>query len=124
MNIVRGNGQDWSDDDVQRALRAHLAPPSEASYWAQLEQRIVARVRTEGAREWWSWFPGWVRYGVVAAAAALLVAAITSWQVRTTQERVAYRELFDASSEVPVLSERVAPAHREREQTLQYLLTH
>lgn len=124
MKIIPGNAHEWSDDELQRALQAHLAPPGDDAYWESLEQRIMGRVRGEATREWWSWFPGWVRLGVAAAAAAILFAGVASWQTRAAQERMAYREIFDASNEVPVLSERDAPPHRERDQTLRYLLTH
>ncbi|MCC6316342.1 MAG: hypothetical protein IT361_01530 [Gemmatimonadaceae bacterium] len=124
MKIIQGSAHEWSDEELQRTLQSHLAPPTDTDYWSSLEERIMGRVRQEAAREWWSHFPGWVRLGVAAAAAAILVAGVASWQTRVAQERMAYRELFDASTDVPVLSERDVPVHREREQTLRYLLTH
>jgi anti-sigma-K factor RskA len=114
---------DADDAMVQQALAAHYAPPGDSSYWSRLESRIMSGVRADAAREWWSYFPGWVRYGVVAAAAAALIAAIASWQARATQDHMAYREILDADSEVLLLSERMAPADRDRNQTLRYLLT-
>ena len=89
MKLIHGDGRDWRDDEVQEALRAHYAPPGEDSYWAALEQRIMARVRAEASREWWSYFPGWVRYGVAAAAAAALVVGIASWQTSIAQDQAA-----------------------------------
>jgi hypothetical protein len=124
MKLIHGDGHDWTDDEVQRALQAHYAAPREDSFWADLEERTMRRIRAEGVREWWSYFPGWVRYGVAAAAAAILVAAIASWQAGIARDRLAYRELLDAPSEVPILSETRSAQKHEREQTLRYLLTH
>jgi anti-sigma-K factor RskA len=109
---------------VRRTLVARYAPPADSAYWDQLEARIMARVATESVQQWWAWFPGWVRYGLVAAAAAVLVAALASWQTRVAQDRLAVRELLDTPSEIPLLSEVVTPPDRDRNQTLRYLLTH
>ena len=127
MKLIDGTplGPEGEDRALREALASHVAPPGDPSYWAGLEARIMARVRAaDQVREWWGWFPGWVRYGVAAAAAALLVAAVASWQTRVAQERMAARELFDTPTEIPLLTERVSPARGDREQTLRYLLTH
>lgn len=125
MKLIHGDGRDWSDDEVQDALRAHYAPPADNSYWAALEHRIMARVRAEATREWWTYFPGWVRYGVAAAAAAALVVGVASWQTSIAQQRIAYEEILGPGSEVPILTESVTDRNRsQREQTLRYLLSH
>lgn len=126
MKLIHGNSPSPEADDaiVQRALAAHYAAPTDPSYWERLEAQILSRVGADSAREWWSWFPGWVRYGVVAAAAAALMAVAASWQTRVAQERLAYRELLETPTEIPLLSERALPPDRDRSQTLRYLLTH
>lgn len=125
MRIIHGDGGDWSDDDVQRALKSHYLAPSEESYWSSLESRILARIRAEAERTVWSHFPGWVRYGIAAAAAAAFVMAIASWQTRIAQERIAVKELFGTPSQIPLLTETLDPRPlEEREKTLRYLITH
>jgi hypothetical protein len=125
MNHSHEDGPPAGDDLLlRRTLVGHYAPPSDPSYWEQLEARILARVKGDVVEQWWGWFPGWVRYGMVAAAAAALVAAIASWQVQVAQERLAARELLDTPAEIPLLSEVVSPPNRDRNQTLRYLLTH
>jgi hypothetical protein len=125
MKLIHGDGRDWSDEEVQDALRAHYAQPEGDSYWASLERRILGHVRAEAAREWWTYFPGWVRFGIAAAAAAALVVGIASWQTGIAQERVAYEEILGPGSEVPILTESVTDRNRsQREQTLRYLLSH
>jgi hypothetical protein len=109
---------------IRRVLVSRYAPPADVSYWEQLEARIMARVVGDADRDWSTWLSGWVRYGLAAAAAALIVASVASWQTRAAQERVAVRELLDTPTEIPLLSEVVSPANRDRNKTLRYLLTH
>lgn len=124
MKIIHGNGRDWNDAELQQALAAHFTAPHDESYWASLESRVMDRIRRESGREWWSWFPGWVRYGVAAAAGAAILASVAAWQARVTQERIAYQELIGTPTEIPILSERMTPVDKDREHTLRYLLTH
>lgn len=109
---------------VRRTLVSHYQPPADPSYWEQLESRVMARVRGDGSRDWSAWLSGWARYGLAAAAAAVIVIGVASWQTRAAQERLAVRELLDTPDEIPLLSEVVAPADRDRNKTLRYLLTH
>jgi hypothetical protein len=126
MNIVRDDDRDPRDEEVQASLRAAFAAPVEESYWAGLERRIMARIQREAAREWWSYFPGWVRVGLAAAAIALFIAGVAAWRTREVQETIAYRELL-TPSELPVLTETFRadrPNAKTREATLRYLLQH
>lgn len=128
MTIVRGDNRDMQDqdprdDDVANALRAMYAAPTDDSYWNSLERRIMQTVAAERAREWWSYFPGWVRIGVSAAAAAALVAALASWHTTATQERMAFEELMGAQNEIPLLTEFDRGERKaEREATLRQLI--
>jgi len=125
MKIVRGEGRDMRDDELDGALRELYAPPSDDSYWASLERRILQAVGAERPREWWSYFPGWVRLGLSAAAAAALVAALASSHTRDSQERMAADRLLGPASEMPLLTESDrGERNKEREATLRYLITH
>lgn len=109
---------------VRRTLVSRYSAPSDPSYWEELEARVMARVRGESGRDWSAWLSGWARYGLAAAAAAIIVIGVASWQTRAAQERLAVRELLDTPAEIPLLSEVVAPVDRDRNKTLRYLLTH
>lgn len=125
MKLIHGDGRDWTDEEVGRALTRHYAPPSEGSFWDGLEQRIMTRIRSEVDRAWWSHFPGWIRMGIAAAAVAAFAAAAFSWQTRVAQERIALKELLGTPSDIPLLTESVDTLPRsEREKTLRYLITH
>ncbi len=123
MKIVRGDGRDWSDDEAQTALRALYAPPADESYWNAMERRILAAVGAEKPREWWSYFPGWVRLGMSVAAGALLVASAAAWQAREAQEQLAARRLLGAPEELTILSGPDSTPDT-RAATLRYLITH
>lgn len=125
MKIVRGQDRAWSDDEAQAALRALYAQPADDSYWASLERRILQAVSLETPREWWSYFPGWVRLGMSVAAGAVLVAGIAAWQTRAAQQRVAYEHLIGTEEELPVLTDiGPQPSASARAATLRYLITH
>ena len=72
MRIERNTPEDSGDEEVTRGLRDIYASPSaNASYWENLEARIMARIATAGeAPEWWGVFDGWVRVGLAAAVLA------------------------------------------------------
>jgi hypothetical protein len=127
MRIVRDNGGDWTDDDVRDALRSLYAAPAEESYWDALERRILTGLRAEGVttREWYSYFRGWMRLGLAAAAVAALVAGIAAYRTRETRERLAYKDLLGTPSTLSILSEPAGnqPNESAREATLRYLLS-
>lgn len=125
MKIERGNGREMRDDEVTQALRELYTAPTDESYWTTLERRIMQAVSIERPREWWSYFPGWVRLGLSAAAAAVLVAALASWHVRDARQRMAADRLLGPASEMPLLTESDrGERNQEREATLRYLITH
>ncbi|MEW5917953.1 MAG: hypothetical protein AB1762_16235 [Gemmatimonadota bacterium] len=116
-------------DEIPERARALLseiyAAPSDPGYWEQLEQRILARVRREGRIAWWSHFPDLVRTGLVAAAAALLLAGFIWYQDRRSAQRMAEERLLQPLiDEVPVLVETMADApERTRDATLRYVIS-
>lgn len=59
-------------DALTEALRAIYARPAGEAYWAALEGRIMQRI--DEADAWWSMPDRWVRVGLAAAAAAVLLA--------------------------------------------------
>jgi hypothetical protein len=81
MKLIHGDAHDWSDDEVQRALRARYAAPHDESFWADLEQRTMRRINAEAVR-------GPISGQNRAAAAAILVAGVVSWRP-DSPERIA-----------------------------------
>jgi hypothetical protein len=122
MNIVHDD-RDPRDDELHSALRVEYGLPAGASYWASLERRIMARITAEGRREWYSHFPAWSRAGLAAAALALAVAGVAAWQTRKAQDRVAWQELLDSPSEMPMIESAGGERANRREATLRNLIT-
>ena len=123
MNIVHDDDRDPRDDELHAALRVEYNRPAADSYWAFLERRIMARITSEGTREWWSYFPAWSRVGLAAAALALAVAGVAAWQTRKAQDLVAWQELLETPNEVPVIESAGGERTGRREATLRYLIT-
>jgi hypothetical protein len=122
MKLVHDE-RDPRDDVWHAALRFEYGAPGGDSYWGVLERRIMARISAEGAREWWSYFPRWSRAGLATAALALAVAGVAAWQTRKAQDRVAWLELLDTPSEVPIIESAGGERANRREATLRYLIT-
>ena len=123
MNIVHDDDRDPRDEELRAALRVEYTSPAENSYWAFLERRIMARITSEGTREWYTYFPAWSRVGLAAAALALAVAGITAWQTRKTQDLVAWQELLESPAEMPMIESAGGERTSRREATLRYLIT-
>ncbi len=95
------------DPDVTALLREHYAAPTDESYWAGLESRIMARLeRAEQSGEWWNVFAEWRTAGLIAAGLLLSVTGVSLWQEHRldTQARqlaagAAYWTVFDGDPE-------------------------
>jgi len=71
-------------------LRDVYAAPTDPSYWSGLEQRIVSRARETTPVAWWAVFSEWRAAGMVAAAAAVFLVGATA--VREQQVNSMERE--------------------------------
>ena len=104
MRIERNTPEDSGDEEVTRGLRDIYASPSaNASYWENLEARIMARIATAGeSPEWWGVFDGWVRVGLAAAVLAGVLAGAALLRAREAQERLAFDAVMESASATPV----------------------
>jgi hypothetical protein len=60
------------DDALTTELRSIYRAPAGEGYWASLERRIMQAIEEHDA--WWTMPDRWVRVGLAAAAAALVIA--------------------------------------------------
>ena len=126
MNDVPNEDRDELPQAMRSALRDIYAPPAHPGYWEMLETRILARVRREVALAWWSHFPNWMRAGLAAAAAAILLVGLVWFQDRQSEQRMAEDRLLQPLiDEVPVLIETMAdePNRTTRDATLRYVIS-
>ena len=114
-------GPEGRDDDLTRALRRMYALPDGASYWESLEQRIMARIAADA--EWWQPLAGWARVGLLAAAAALLVASIALTRTRAEEARMAFEAVIETPRTPSLqMATEGGTIQREREATLRYVI--
>ena len=117
-----------ADARIAAALREMYAPPTGPAYWAELEGRVMARLRQapDAAPEWWQLLGGWTGASALAAGVAAIVAATVLVQTRAAERRVAYEAVVEAAP-TPALAAVVrtatAPGER-REATLRYVISH
>jgi hypothetical protein len=87
------------DDDLTRELRSIYSAPTDAAWWAGLEQRINARIDAAvAADEWWTVPDRWLRAGLIAAGFAVIVAGALIMRAQTQVVRMAYDTVVDPAS--------------------------
>jgi hypothetical protein len=117
--------QDELPEATRVLLRDMYAAPSAPGYWEKLEARILAHVRREMRPVWWAHFPDWMRAGLAAAAAAILLVGFVWFQEQRSERRMAEERLQQPLiDEVPVLVETMADEpQRTRDATLRYVIS-
>lgn len=119
------------DKPLDAALAAEARqlylPPSVArgddSYWASLEQRIMARVvdpvfiASLEAQRWWTVLEGWSRAGLIAAGIVLAVSAALLQNQTQDDSNAAYE--YVAASTAP---DALAPIVDQNESVINYVL--
>ncbi|HVH39180.1 MAG TPA: hypothetical protein VM764_04075 [Gemmatimonadaceae bacterium] len=96
------------DDEVTNHLRAIVAPPEDPSYWASLEQRIMARI-DRGADEgrWWALSERAYRIGLLVAGLTLIVSGSVYLRSRAVEARMAYESVIETPGvDTPVYARR------------------
>ncbi|HUQ47238.1 MAG TPA: hypothetical protein VM053_03220 [Gemmatimonadaceae bacterium] len=103
-------------------------PAESDAYWAGLEQRIMARVRAEGAEAgWWSVLAPWAQAGLVAATAIFALTSFINQRLSESESQYAYESVVqtpppdaDASESLFLASDKTAG----RDATVEYVLSH
>lgn len=93
------------DDALTTALRELYAPPMGEAYWTALEGRIVAAL--DGEEPLYGLPERWLRRGLVAAAAALLIAGAVLWRTQAATNRtMAYENVQEVEGLGSALAQR------------------
>lgn len=107
-------------EPVIAAGRALYTPPADATYWASLEARIMARIADGAGARWWMVVGGWARSSFAVAAAAVVAAVVgllllhaRNQELRTAYESATQPTVADSIA-IPsgALSERDGPDMR------------
>ena len=104
------------------------SPADAEAYWGGLEQRIMARVRTEGNDSgWWSVLAPWAQAGLIAATAIFALTSVINQRLSDSESQYAYESVVqtptpdaDASESLFSASDRTSG----RDATVEYVLSH
>jgi hypothetical protein len=109
------------DDALTTALRAIYRLPTGEAYWAALEGRVMRRIDDDDA--WWTVSDRWLRAGLAAAAAVLVIAGTMYLRARSQSDRImAYEAIVEVEGLESALAQR-EPLSREQA-TLRKLTGH
>ena len=93
------------DDALTQALRAMYARPASDAYWTMLEQRIMLGLDSEDA--WYEVSDRWLRTGLVAAAAILVLAGGLFVRAQARLDRsMAYENVVEVEGIESALAQR------------------
>lgn len=124
----RERDRDSLDESLASLVREAYLPPGGETYWAGLEQRIMARVASTDAAEapWWNVLAPWARPALVAAAAIFALATIVNERLATSDSQVAYDSVIESvTPDVLATSEELSSLTRGTDgATLSYFLSH
>jgi len=127
MKIERNTPDEPGDARVTRVLRdLYTSPAPNASYWDELESRIMTRIATAGESvEWWGVFRGWVHVGLAAAVLVGVIAGAALLRARESEERLAYEAVIESVSGIPVAGPTFAssPGRGARDATLRSIIS-
>ena len=93
------------DDALTTELRALYAAPSDDAYWTTLEHRVMAAL--DGEESWYTVSERWLRAGLVAAAAVVLIAGGLFLRAQLRMERtMAYENVVEVEGLNSALAQR------------------
>lgn len=117
------------DERLKALVREAYSPPVSAAgadtYWAGIEQRIMARVSAEAAdRSWLSELVPWARVGLAAAAAIFALTSVINQRMTDVDDQVAYEAVIQpdlsSASDEPIAAQYV-PAENDASALRYYL---
>jgi hypothetical protein len=115
---------------LRQLVRDAYAPPAAnaEAYWATLEQRIMARVKSPGALEtrWWTVLGPWAQAGLIAATAIFAVTSVINRRISESEMQSAYETALQSPTpEVDASAALLTPDRASaRDATLDYVLSH
>jgi len=117
-------------DEAQRQLvRDAYAPPADTeAYWAALEQRIMAQVKSRGTSDarWWAVLGPWAQAGLIAAAAIFAVTSVINRRISESETQSAYETALQSPTPEVDASAALLTTDKSsaRDATLDYVLSH
>ena len=122
--------RDSLDEQLTGLVRdAYLPPGEHTAYWAGLEQRIMARVKSAGTEDtrWWSVLAPWAQAGLIAATAIAALTSVINQRLSASDSQYAYESVVQTSTtEVDAAADLLAAPDRASgsDATFDYVLSH
>jgi hypothetical protein len=106
------------------ALRAASRAPGGEGYWETLHAAIMTRVAAAETQAWWMVLSRWTKPALAAAAVVMLVATAAMIALGAREpEPVAYADVLEAQSPVPVQTADLTPPRVARDATFQFVMS-
>jgi len=109
--------------ETVEALRVRQQPPGGEGYWDALHSGIMARL-TDADAAWWTVLNRWSRPGLAAAALVTLIATVAMLALVAPTPAVAYDEVLEGQTPVPVQTAQASNPGTAREETFRYVMSH
>lgn len=122
--------RDSLSEPLRQLVRDAYAPPAveTEAYWAGLEQRIMSRVKSQGASDirWWSVLAPWAQAGLIAATAIFAVTSVINRRISDSETQSAYETALQSPTPEVDASAAVLTSDRATagDATLEYVLSH
>jgi hypothetical protein len=121
--------RDSLSEPLRQLVRDAYAPPTDTeAYWAGLEQRIMARIKSPASSEtrWWTVLAPWAQAGLIAATAIFAVTTVINRRISDSETESAYETAWQsATPEVDASAALLASDKSSaRDATLDYVLSH
>lgn len=105
-------------------LREALRAPGGDGYWDALHTAIMTRVAAAETQAWWMVLTRWTKPALAAAAVVMLVATAAMIALGARDpEPVAYADVLEAQTQVPVQTADLATPRVAREATFQFVMS-
>ena len=121
--------RDSLSEPLSQLVRDAYAPPADSDlYWAGLEQRIMAAVKSPVISEtrWWTVLGPWAQAGLVAAAAIFVAASVINHRISESETVTAYETAWQSPTPEVDASAALLASDKSsaRDATLDYVLSH
>ena len=104
------------------------SPAESETYWAGLEQRIMARVASEAVESgWWAELAPWAKAGLIAATAIFALTSVINERISESESQYAYEVVVPVSAPTSALSDALGSGTDRgagTDATLDYVLSH
>jgi hypothetical protein len=120
--------RDSLSEPLRQLVRDAYAPPMDGDvYWAGLEQRIMAGIKsTASETRWWAVLGPWAQAGLIAATAIFAITSVINHRISESETQTAYETAWQSPTPEVDASAALLASDKSsaRDATLDYVLSH